>query len=397
MRTLDPFLIDQDVTAAVDSVLRDILGRRQKEAEAVDSLFAADIADRVARFTSRGGRRLRPQFVWWGMRACGGDAAVADVTLRVAGALELVQTCALIQDDVMDGSPLRRGRPSVHVDIDAQYGTQGRERPCGTFGRAAAVLAGDLALAWADDSFAEAMTGTPSAGPATALWRAMRTEMVAGQYLDLHAQATADHSPAQAVRAAMLKTATYSVERPLMLGATLASGSATAVGALGEVGREAGVAFQLHDDLQGAFGDADATGKSAGEDLRGGKSTYLLAVARERCEARGDRVGIRVLDRVLGARSEVAEEEVAEEEVQRVLELLITSGARDRVVEQVEQLCSRSEDALERAGLDPAATARIGRLLREACGRSGGNGAQRIPGSGPVCAGTEGARIGGVR
>lgn len=392
MRTLDPFLIDQDVTAAVDSVLSDILGRRQKEAGAVDSLFAADIADRVARFTLRGGRRLRPQFVWWGLRACGGDAAMAEATLQVAGALELVQTCALIQDDVMDGSPLRRGRPSVHVDIDAQYDTHGRERPCGTFGRAAAVLAGDLALAWADDTFAEATAGTPAAAPVAVLWRAMRTEMVAGQYLDLHAQATADHSPAQAVRAATLKTAMYSVERPLMLGATLAAGSAAAVTALGEVGRCAGIAFQLHDDLQGAFGDPASTGKPAGEDLRGGKSTYLVAVARERCEARGDRAGIQVLDRVLGAPSEVAEEEV-----RRVLELLVRSGARDQVAAQVEHLCSRSEDALERAGLDPAATARIGRLLREACGRSGGEGAQRVTGSGPVCSGTEGALIGGVR
>ncbi|MEU7120175.1 polyprenyl synthetase family protein [Streptomyces zaomyceticus] len=370
MRAVDPLHVDNDVAAAVNRLLATMLERRLKEAEALDPLFAADLAGRVVRFTLQGGRRMRPQLCWWGMRAAGGRAApLAETALGVAGALELVQTCALIQDDVMDGSPLRRGRPTVHVEMDEQYATHRRDRPCGTFGGAGAVLAGDLALVWADDAFAEATAGSPAAVPAAAVWRSMRTEMVAGQYLDLHAQATADRSSVRAVRSTVLKTALYSVERPLLLGATLAETSASALAALRRAGRFAGVAFQLHDDLQGAFGDPASTGKPVGEDLREGRLTYLVAVARERCEAAGDRSGLRVLDQAARARYGAAEEDL-----RRAHEVLESTGAREQVVTQVERLCSRSEEALAGAGLDRAATSHLVRLLRGACGLpTGGN------------------------
>ncbi|MFH8574409.1 polyprenyl synthetase family protein [Streptomyces zaomyceticus] len=366
MRTVDPLHVDEDVVAAVDRVLATMLERRLEEAVTLDPLFATDVAGRVARFTLQGGRRMRPQLCWWGMRAAGGGASRTEAALGVASALELVQTCALIQDDVMDGSPLRRGGPTVHVELDEQYATQRRDRPCGTFGGAGAVLAGDLALVWADDAFAEATAGSSVAVPGAAVWRSLRTEMVAGQYLDLHAQATADWSSARAVRSAVLKTALYSVERPLVLGATLAGASADVLAALGKAGRCAGVAFQLHDDLQDAFGDPVSTGKPVGEDLREGRPTYLVAVARERCEAAGDRAGTRVLDEVVGARCEAAEADV-----RRAREVLDASGAREQVAAQVERLCHRSEEVLAGAPLERAAAARLVRLLRGACGRTG--------------------------
>ncbi|MFD5370004.1 polyprenyl synthetase family protein [Streptomyces sp. NPDC127103] len=378
MRAVDPLHVDDDVAAVVERVLAAMLGRRLAEAEDLDPLFAADLAGRVVRFTLQGGRRMRPQLCWWGMRAAGGGAACAAAALGVAGALELVQTCALIQDDVMDGSPVRRGRPAVHVEMDEQYATQRRDRPCGTFGGAGAVLAGDLALVWADDAFVEATAGSPAAVPAAAVWRSMRTEMVAGQYLDVHAQATADRSSARAVRSAVLKTALYSVERPLVLGATLAETSASALAALGKAGRLAGVAFQLYDELQGAFGDPALTGKPVGEDLLEGRLTYLVAVARERCEAAGDRSGLRVLDKVAGA-----EGRVTDEDVRRAHEVLDRAGARAQVVAQVERLCSRSEDALAGAGLDRAATSRLVQLLRGACGLPPGRDAEPAAGAGP--------------
>ncbi|MFE6710771.1 polyprenyl synthetase family protein [Streptomyces sp. NPDC057695] len=363
MRALDPLHVDDDVAAAVNTVLATVLGRRLEEAEAVDPLFAEDLAGRVARFTLGGGRRMRARLCWWGLRAAGGGAPQAAAALGVAGALELVQTCALIQDDVMDGSPLRRGRTAVHVELDEQYATPRRDRPCGTFGGAGAVLAGDLALVWADDAFAEATAGSPAAAPAAAVWRSMRAELVAGQYLDLHAQATANRSAARALRSAVLKTARYSMERPLMLGATLAGGSPDALAALAGAGRCAGLAFQLHDDLQGAFGDPAATGKPVGEDLREGRSTYLLAVAGERCEAAGDRTGLRVLETVTGAPYTAGDEDV-----RRARDVLDQGGARAQVATEVERLCRRAEETLAGASLDRPATARLVHLLREACG-----------------------------
>ncbi|MFI1712059.1 polyprenyl synthetase family protein [Streptomyces litmocidini] len=362
MRVCDPFDVDRDVRATVGECLGHLLERRLEEAEAIDPVFAADIADRVARFSLTGGRRLRAAFLWWAMRGCGGGVSETPRALGVAAALELIQTCALIHDDVMDGSPLRRGRPAVHVGIDDQYGTAGRASPCGTFGGAAAVLAGDLALAWADDAFAEAVRGAPAEGRAADVWRAMRTEMVAGQYLDLHGQVTNATSAARAVRSAVLKTARYTVAHPLALGAVLADAPEETVRRLRAAGRSAGLAFQLHDDLRGAFGDPASTGKPVGEDLRDGKATYLLAVARDLCARDRDHAGLRLLDEVVGSPHARAED------VERVLELLDACGARELVSRRVRELCDRGVDEVREAGLSRDAADRIGGLLRAACG-----------------------------
>ncbi|MET7758914.1 polyprenyl synthetase family protein [Streptomyces sp. NPDC005389] len=362
MRTSDPLLVDRDVPAAVSTVLDELLGRRLNESSAAHRRFASDIGERVVTFTVTGGRRRRSQLLWWSMRACGGGSPESEATLRAAAALELIQTCALIHDDVMDGSVLRRGRPSVHAAVDRQYGTQNRRRPFGTFGGAAAVLAGDLALAWADDTFVEALARTPHALELSRVWRVMRTEMVAGQYLDLHTQATGSRSPGRAMRAAVLKTAQYSAAHPLTLGAILAGADRDVVRELRRAGLCAGMAFQLHDDLLGAFGDPAVTGKPAGEDLREGKATYLVAVARSIGIRKGDEEALRLLDEVVGSF------DAAEDDVARVLDLLVTSGARDRVAARIERLCSRSMAILSSGPLSSRATGHIGRLLLESCG-----------------------------
>ncbi|MFC7977181.1 polyprenyl synthetase family protein [Streptomyces cinereoruber] len=373
----DPLQVDEGVPAAVEEHLAAVLRRRAADAADADPDFAADIADRVAAFALGGGRRLRAEFLWWAMRGSGGGARETPASLGVAAALELVQTCALIHDDVMDGSPLRRGRPSVHVQLDARFGTAERALPCGTFGGAAAVLAGDLALAWADDAFAEAVAALPSAPRAAGVWRVMRTEMVAGQYLDLRAQVTGDASADRAARTAVLKTALYSMGHPLALGATLAGAPEGTVRALREAGRSAGLAFQLHDDVRGAFGDPAATGKPVGEDIREGKATYLLAVAGERCAELGDRAGLGLLQRITGGAR------TTEEDVDRALDLLVSCGARDRVARRVEELCARGAETVARAGLTRDAADRIGELFGAACGLEAGAGRAAAPAPAP--------------
>src|SRR5690606_13280545 len=136
-------------------------------------------------------------------------------------ALELLQACALMHDDVMDGSPLRRGAPAVHVDLARMHRAARMAGAPESFGAAAAVLAGDLALAWADDLLTETALQSPYGTRLHGEWRAMRGEMVAGQYRDLHAQATGEGGVDEAVSIATLKSALYSVERPLALGAAL--------------------------------------------------------------------------------------------------------------------------------------------------------------------------------
>ncbi|WP_434598770.1 polyprenyl synthetase family protein [Streptomyces sp. A5-4] len=358
---------DADIAGAVEEVLGAYLDTRLSEATAVDAVFADDVAERVKRFALRGGKRWRAAFVWWGWRAGGGadGGPQAVAALNVAAALELIQTCALIHDDVMDGSALRRGAPSVHVDFARQHEGRAMRGSGGSFGRSAAILAGDLALAWADDLVAESDLDTEARRRMRHHWQAMRTEMVAGQYLDLHAQATGTASLSRAVRIACLKSALYTVERPLALGAALAGADDRTTAALCSAGRCAGIAFQLRDDLMGVFGDPALTGKPAGDDIREGKLTYLVAVARSRADASADSAALGVLAAGLGAA------DLTDVQLDRVREVLEETGARAVVESKIERLVLHSRRHLRSAPMDPRAHSRLSELLAMAAGVTG--------------------------
>ncbi len=378
----EPGTVDADVAGAVGHILDGVLRERVTAAAGIDDVFARDIAERVMRFTLGGGKRMRSQFLWWGLRACGGgrDPEAAEAALRVAAGLELIQTCALVHDDVMDDSPLRRGRATVHVELAAQYGRSGRGAagrtaggrrpprhgaaagPDEPFGRAAAILAGDLALAWADDTLAETPLAPDTRRRVRGIWRAMRTEMVAGQYLDLHGQATGSRSMVRAIRTACLKSALYSVERPIALGAALAGAGDRTTRALCSAGRCAGIAFQLRDDLLGVFGDPERTGKPSGHDIREGKPTYLVAVARARAEADGDDAALAVLDGALG------DPGLSGEDLRRVRTVLTGTGARALTETKIDRLVGQSARHLAGAAVEPAAGRRLRALLSAVAG-----------------------------
>ncbi|MFI7382892.1 polyprenyl synthetase family protein [Streptomyces sp. NPDC049813] len=376
--------VDADVTGTVERRLALLLARRVAEAGSVDAVFGVDVAERVARFTLAGGRRIRPQFLWWGLRACGPpDDGQIDAALPLAVALELLQTCALVHDDVMDRAPTRRSRPALHADYAAQYAPPGH--PGGArFGESAAILAGDLALAWADDEVAALPLPARRAGAIRRTWSRMRMEMVAGQYLDVQGELTRDRSLGQALGVACLKTARYTVERPLQLGAVLGGADEPTLRALCAAGRGAGLAFQLRDDLDDVFPGAARRGKPAGGDLRAGKPTYLVALAHARAEAAGDRTSLRVLEHCLGR---PGLDESGLSDVRHVLE---HTGARQDVEEKIRTLTARSLRHLDAAPLDPLARARLRTLVRQAAGpgappggaKSAPGGAASAPGGG---------------
>ncbi|MEU9233958.1 polyprenyl synthetase family protein [Streptomyces subrutilus] len=323
----------------------------------LDAVFADDIAERLCAYTLGGGARIRPQLLWWALRACGGGDAEAPAALRVAAALELIQSCALIHDDVMDRSAERRGRPSFHAQIALRHTAHGEEADPGAFAQSAAVLAGDLALSWADDLVAAADLPATVRPHILRIWRLMRTEMVAGQYLDLHGQATSSRSAVQAIRTVCLKTARYTVERPLALGAALAGADATTTRALTAAGRCAGVAFQLRDDLLGVFGDPKATGKPAGDDIRSGKATYLLAVAHSRARAVGATDVIRLLDGCRGSA------DLSEAALSSVRDALRSTGAPAQVERRIGRLAQAARFHLAAARLHGPAARRLAALL----------------------------------
>ncbi|MYV98774.1 polyprenyl synthetase family protein [Streptomyces sp. SID3343] len=359
--SVDP---DGDTVHAVEEVLGRYLRQRLDEAATLGEVFAAELAADVVSFAMTGGKRLRACLTWWAWRTAGGrsDDPRSAAVLRIAAAWELLQVCALVHDDIMDDAPVRRGRSAVHVGHAERHRRERRAGDADGHGRSMAILAGDLALVWADDLFAESRLGEPDRSRAAQVWRAVRTEMVAGQHLDLYAQAAGDHSPATALRVAHGKSALYSVDRPMQLGAVVATADTRRIETLRAVGRQAGVAFQLHDDLLDAFGDPEHTGKPGGNDLRAGKSTYLLGVALERADRRGDGAASRLLRESLGVT-------LSPRRFRQVREVLVDLGARAAVEQRIDELVGSAFERLADADVDADAADRLRSLLRRAAGR----------------------------
>ncbi|MGD9486176.1 polyprenyl synthetase family protein [Streptomyces sp. TRM70308] len=347
-----------EVPAAVEGVLRQYLAERAAQADGVSGRFAEEVAELVARFALGGGKRLRPRFLWCGWRAGGPGAAEERAVLRVGAALELLQVCALVHDDLMDAAPLRRAKPSVHVEFAARHRARRLRGAAEEFGAGAALLTGDLALVWAEDLWHEAGLTAAARRRAGALWRAMRTEMVAGQYLDLHGQAAGDFDPPQALRIAHLKAGLYTVQRPLGLGAAIAEDGRVRQPELRRAGRRAGVAFQLRDDLLDVFGDGSGTGKPTGADVRQGKPTYLMAVALQQARAGRRRTAERVLTRALGDRA------LGESGLERVRAVLVELGARAVVEQHIADLAAEALAAVDAAGLTESAARELTGLIR---------------------------------
>ena len=295
-----------------DVVLADFL-RGQVAALGLVGDELTPVADAVVELVLGGGKRLRPAFAYWGWRGAGGALAQEDSVVHAVSCLELLQAGALIHDDVMDRSDIRRGSAAVHRRFASLHQRSGWAGSADSFGIAVAILAGDLCLSWSDALLDRAGESPRAAGqlaadplvadplpadplPADRLRRAkgvfheMRTELMAGQYLDVLEQALGERSgqraSGRALRIARYKSGKYTVERPLQLGAALAGAPAWVTEAYSAYGLPLGEAFQLRDDVLGVFGDPAETGKPAGGDLREGKRTVLVALALERAGRR---------------------------------------------------------------------------------------------------------------
>lgn len=309
----------------------------------------AALADSLAALTS-GGKKLRPVLAWLGWRAAGAEAEAA-APEHLGAALELFQAAALVHDDVIDRSDTRRGQPSTHRRFQALHAELGFGGDAEHFGTTGAILAGDLALAWAAEAYDEAEACASGADlTGRRQFRQMHTEVITGQYLDVHTEVapSADSEAGALARARAVltyKSAKYSTEYPVILGCALAGAQPALTEQMAQAALPVGVAFQLRDDLLGVFGDPDLTGKPVGDDLREGKRTELIAYGlfRSAAPAREE------LNGMLGR------SDLSEDDVDRAREILTTSGAVAAVEEEIEVLLEQSTRAVEhlrRRGVD---------------------------------------------
>lgn len=391
------------------------LGRRLDEVLAGQAERAREISDSATPMIEAiaalvtGGKRLRPRLAWWGWRGAGG-AAGSDVIVTAGAALELFQAAALIHDDILDRSDTRRGAPSVHRRFQAHHREAGWRQDGAHFGVSAAILTGDLSLAMSEELFAAAADATSRPARARQRFNQMRFEVMTGQYLDVldevdvpggragrtgdeaagqgsasqrpvsqrpasqepagqelagripsgTAEVTAD--PAAALRRARTvltyKSARYSTVHPLALGGLLAGAPEELITAYDAVSTPLGAAFQLQDDLLGVFGDPSVTGKPAGDDLREGKRTELVAHALQRLLAAGQSARAAQLDAALG------DPGLDAAGVARLQETLESCGARARVEQDIAGLGAEALTALAELPVEPTVRAGLERLVR---------------------------------
>lgn len=352
------------VQAAVEEFL-------DEKSDALDAI-ADELSPMIAysRDLLTGGKRFRALFCYWGWEAAGASAADDDSlsealppspenVLWAAAALEFFHAAALVHDDLIDNSDTRRGLPSAHRRFESLHREEGFSGNAGEFGRSGAILLGDLLLSWSEELFARALEATSpvSARDARREFDRMRTEVMAGQYLDILGELSwrnndEEEQLPRAHRVIVYKSAKYSVEAPLVIGAALGGASTDVVQALSGFGLPLGIAYQLRDDLLGVFGDPAVTGKPSGDDLREGKRTVLIALARAGLPGHASRF----IDESLGER------ELGEEQIRMLQQAVRESGAVDQVERIIERNVAEALAALEGARITRAARDQLTRL-----------------------------------
>ena len=298
-----------------------------------------------------GGKRFRARCALLGFATV--QPTVPDHAIDVACSLEVFHAAALVHDDIMDNSDTRRGAPSVHRLFESLHNSSGWSGNGEQFGTNSALLLGDLLLAFSDELFASGVSAEPDAAKriaSRAEFNRMRLDVTAGQYLDIAEEVAwpvIDKLDAlsRAQRVVIYKSAKYSIEAPLVIGAALAGASETQLTTLRRIGLPLGIAFQLRDDILGVFGDPAVTGKPAGDDLREGKRTVLIALAQQELPVSA----IRVMDDLLG------DPDLDDSQIVTLQETLRAAGAVRAVENMIDEQVATAHQVIESSDLSEPA------------------------------------------
>ena len=320
------------ISTPVEARLAEVLAAEVERWRSVDPDLVAPL-QALTELVLVGGKRLRPAFCHWAFVGAGGKPDDAS-TVDAGAAFELLHAFALMHDDVMDGSPTRRGTRTIHVEFADRHERDGWRGEARRFGEGVAILVGDLAAVYAD----RLMLDAPAA--ARRVWHELEIELEVGQYLDVLGTARGGTDLATARRIARYKSGKYTIERPLHLGAALAGRLDELAEPLSAYGDPLGEAFQLRDDILGTFGDSARTGKPVGDDLREGKPTPLLAIATDRSTG---------TDADLLAR--VGSLDLGDDEVVALQQLLVSTGAVEQIERSIHDLTDQAVAAIESLAL----------------------------------------------
>lgn len=329
-----------DLRFRVQKVLDDVVARHSRQVDLV-SIEIAPVIETISDFL-QGGKRLRPAFCYWGWRGAGGpdEGEEGESLIRACSSLELLQLAAIVHDDLMDDSPYRRGLPTVHRRFAALHRGAGWGGSADRFGRAAAVLIGDLCLCWSDELYTSSGLPFDALSRGRPVFDSMRTELMAGQYLDLMEQMRVDLEGSAAERVSLItrfKSARYTVEHPLLLGGFLADASADLLRVYSEYAAPLGEAFQLVDDVLSAFGGPAQTGKREGDDFREGKRTLLVALAYDSATPAEK----------FALRKNLGDSNMDASQLTALRQVIVDTGALSKVRSRIQVLLAQASEALD--------------------------------------------------
>ena len=368
----------ENVLAQVQSNLDSFCQKQRSDFEAISS----DLVPVVDYTQSllQGGKRFRALFCYWAWRASLSESSYhqseqevnesEQAIAGIAASLEMFHAAALVHDDLLDQSDTRRGAPSIHKRFETLHKDKQWAGAPERFGIAGSVLVGDLMLGWSSEIFGNALLHSPNREIESACrdeFSLMRVEVMAGQYLDVLEENAATTRPVKegvgrAEKEILYKTAKYSIEAPLRIGAAFAGADQSTLGVFTQFGIPLGIAFQLRDDILGVFGDPSVTGKPAGDDLREGKRTVLVALTREALTEQAPSMADS-FEELLTSR------ELDAQQIAFMQKLIQESGALEKTERMITELADRSLDSLEASNLEPVAKAALKSLALKVINR----------------------------
>ena len=354
----------ENVLAQVQTNLDDFCVKQRSDFEAISSdlIPVVDYTQSLL----QGGKRFRALFCYWAWRASLSESSyhqseqeVNDSEQAIAGiatSLEMFHAAALVHDDLLDQSDTRRGAPAIHKRFESLHKEKQWAGAPERFGVAGSVLVGDLMLGWSSEIFGNALLHSPNREIESACrdeFSLMRVEVMAGQYLDVLEENAATTRPVKegvgrAEKVILYKTAKYSIEAPLRIGAAFAGADQSTLNVFTQFGIPLGIAFQLRDDILGVFGDPSVTGKPAGDDLREGKRTVLVALTREALTEQSPSMA-NSFEELLTSR------ELDAQQIAFMQKLIQESGALEKTERMITELADRSLDSLESSNLEETA------------------------------------------
>ena len=341
--------------AQVQTELDQFCDRQARDFEAI----SADLVTVVdfTRSLLQGGKRFRALFCYYSFLSSLKGRSATEQELEgivgISAALEMFHAAALVHDDLLDQSDTRRGAPAIHKRFEKLHTDQNWAGSAERFGVAGSVLVGDLMLGWSSEIFGHALLSSIDKNIEAACrdeFSLMRVEVMAGQYLDvLEENAASTRTISEAVGRAekviLYKTAKYSIEAPLRIGAAFAGADQAELGLFTQFGIPLGIAFQLRDDILGVYGDPAVTGKPAGDDLREGKRTVLIALTKQALSEKSPSM-VTTFEELLTSRN------LSAEQINFLQKVISDSQALAKTEKMILELGDRALTTLEQANLD---------------------------------------------